>query len=174
LVFGSSFKPTPKVGDGHRNRPGDMAGFVFVRGPRIQDDDVGGPSPLEQFRHRYGLARAIAEVISHEPIEFGESALGYRSQRPVKIANGGIGETVVDELALLAAFDKRRLPECLEMLRNVRDGRTNLPGERINSPLALPEEFEQFEPARAAEGLADARELRIQAVFKVAVRVARH
>jgi hypothetical protein len=165
---------TPKVGDRHRNRAGDMAGFVFVRGTRIQNDDVGGPRPLEQFLHRDRLARAVAKVIPHEPIEFGQSALGHRSQRTAEIGDGGIGETVVDELALLAAFHECCLAQGLQMLRGVRDGRADFTGERIDGALTLAEELEQLQAMGAAEGLPDARELRIQAVFEVAVGIGRH
>jgi hypothetical protein len=58
------------------------------------------------------------------------------------------------------------LAQRLEMLGDVGDGHCGLGGESLDVPWSLGQEVDQLEAPIAGEGLRDARELGIEAVFK--------
>src|SRR5262245_557695 len=116
----------------------------------------------------------MAEVIAHQPIELGQPALRYRSQCPAQFEDRGISKRVMHELPPLAGFHERRPPQRLEMLRDIGNRYAQLARQGVYRALALGEELEHFEAMRAAQCLAHAGELGVQAALERAMGVGAH
>jgi hypothetical protein len=62
------------------------------------------------------------------------------------------------------------VPEGLQVLRGVRQRQTHFDRQRLDSALALRQQFQKLQSMWTPDGFADARELRIETVFELAVR----
>src|SRR5262245_26712705 len=91
-----------------------------------------------------------------------------------QVDDGGISQAIVDKQALFTALHQRGLPQCLQMLRNARNGNPQLLRQRVDGALGLSQQFEELEPMRAGERLSNSRELRVQPVLEFAMIVDAH
>jgi len=66
-----------KIVDGDRKRPGDVAGGILVRRPRIENDDLVRSRALQYLVHVHELSMgAIAEMLADEAFQIGELMFG--------------------------------------------------------------------------------------------------
>jgi hypothetical protein len=142
FVLRKLFQTATKIRDWYRNRAGDVTGFVLTRWARVEDDDIVRSGTLEQLRHRdwFGTA-AITEVVAKKSIELCQAPLRDCPECTAEVGDGGIRETVVNELALLAGFDEGRSTEALEVLRDVGNGGAQLARQRVDRAFTLPEKL---------------------------------
>ena len=110
-------QPALKIVDRHGNSAGNVTGCVFVRGPRIEDNDMLRPGPFQQFVHRHGFSvRTIAEVLSDKTLQIRQLTLGDRSDRRRQAEDRLVRQAIRDEQAFLPALDQGRLSQRLKML----------------------------------------------------------
>jgi len=163
-----------KVVDGHGDRSRDVSGDVLNRRPGIENHDLLRAGALQEFAHWHGLRGAVPEVLVHQPVEVSEAPLGHRSNDLRQLEHVGIGKPVVHEQAVLPALNESGLPERLQVLRRVRQGKTDFRRERIHRPLSLRQEIQHLEAVRAGQRLAQPGELAVEAVLELPLRVDHH
>jgi hypothetical protein len=106
-------------------------------------------------------------MLSNDPLEVCESALGHNPNRGADVKDGGIGEAVMDKQSLLAALDQGGLPQGLQMLGRVGQRQSSLAGEGVDRPFSLSEELEDLHPMGTSEGFADAGKLGVEGGFEL-------
>jgi hypothetical protein len=108
-------------------------------------------------------------MFPHQPVELGKPALGDDPDRARKLEHGRVGEPVVDEQAILAAFDQARFAQGNEVLRCVGEREPGLLGQRIDGAFALRQKLQELQPMGARKTLSDARELAVEPVLEGAM-----
>src|SRR5439155_16011883 len=104
----------------HRESAGDVAGSIFVRGPRIEDDDLVRSGALQELVHLDELGiRTIAEVLADQAIQVGELTFGDGPDGFGQVEDRRIRQAVENEQAFFAAVHQRRLAQRLEVLRRI-------------------------------------------------------
>src|SRR5262249_53009724 len=143
--------------------------------PCIENDDFPGSQTLQELVHFYRLGfAAIAKVLADETFQVGELVLGDDADGSGQLEHGRIGQSIEDEQAFLATLYQGCLPKGLEMLRRIREREIQLRRKRVDRPFSLRQELEHLKAARAGEGLADARELRVEAVLECPTSICDH
>ncbi len=118
---------------------------------------------FEELVHRNGLCvGAMPKVLLHQSFEFSQTSFGHRSNDFRQLEHVRIGKPVVHEQSVLPTFNERRLSERLQMLRGVRHRETDLRRQRINSPLALRQQFEHLETMRVGQRFPEPGELAVK------------
>ncbi len=87
---------------------------------------------------------------------FQQMRLGHVADVEPQLGDVLSAQAVVDELALAPVLDQARFAQCLEMGARQAHVDARLLRERLHRLLALGEQFDQLEPLRAGERLADA------------------
>ena len=157
--------------DRYRNRTRDMARLVLVQGASVENDHIVGAESFEEFleTNRFGGC-SVAEVLINEALEISEPVQRNLLNGCAYVEDFGIGEAVIDEETLLAAFDQCGLLQCLKMLRGIGNGQSRFGRERVDRAFRLGQELEEFQPVWTPQRFADSAELTVQAILEISVR----
>ena len=81
------------------------------------------------------------------------------AQRRHEVEHGLVGERAEDELAFAAGGDDPGPPHLLQVLRRVGDREAGSLRQDLDTPLALGQLLQEFEPMRVRQRFGDGREL---------------
>ena len=156
-----------KLGDGDRFGSRYVAGFVFLLGAHVEDDNF---VVLEALEHVGGGDRLQGVPVFEEGVEdavyFGQAGLAKLAYGSPGIVDPVVGEPVVGIEALAADFNEAGFAQGLQVLGSVGYRQGGLPGKVFDGALALSEQVYQLETVRVGEGFGDTSELLVHLVFE--------
>jgi sigma-54 dependent transcriptional regulator, acetoin dehydrogenase operon transcriptional activator AcoR len=170
-IFGQRAESRLQLVDRDRDCTSDVSGLVLVRGASIENDDILRANAREEVLHPHRFrSRSVAEILGDEPFEVRQPLLRDTANGDTEVEHHWIRKAVVDEQSLFSSFDESRLSQRLKMLRRVRQRESRLRRQRLHGALALREQFQQLQPMRITDRLADTTELRVEAICEVPMR----
>jgi hypothetical protein len=95
--------------------------------------------------------------------------LGHLAQRNAKLGDIGAAEPVDHALAVALHLHESRFLQRLQVGTGQLDVDTDLAGDGLDSLLALRQHFQNLQPLRAGQGLADPGDLFVQEILEGAV-----
>ncbi len=147
--------------DGHGAR--DVTRLVFLPGTQIEEDDVTGSGPADELVPADRLEPiGGSEVGPDDLLNLGQAVVRHGAERRKQPVYVVTGEAVEDPGSIAPGVDQPCPAEGLEMRRGERDAHVRLGRQRLDAVLALGEQVEQLDAARAREGLADPGELLVE------------
>ena len=146
--------------DGYVDRAGQMSGRVLLGRTHIEHRHETFARAREQFLrgNRFELV-FVRKVKPHDAFHFGDMRFADPADRGYERDHLVPGQTVIDVETLLAPENQPRLTQLLQVLRSVRDARTAHGRELLDRAFGLRQQLEEFDPHRAGQGRADAREV---------------
>ncbi len=149
-----------------------MARPVLLGGADVEEGHVALPHPVQELAAADGLQRfRDLEVVPHDLLDVGQTALGQRSESEPEAADGLVGKAIENVKALLACLDETGLPEHLEVLGAVGQAEGSLSGQALYRSLPLGQQIKQLQTLGARELLPYAGKLLVELVFKHAALV---
>src|SRR6266568_6667945 len=155
----------------YRDGAGDVACFVFLRGPDVEQRHISRADAATQRRLVDLLELgALGEELSLDALHLREPRLGHPSEGEEELRHLRIGEPARDEEPLLVRLDEPRGSKDLQVLRGVREAHVREPREDVDRARSLREQIDELDPVRTRERLGYARELLVDGVLEAATR----
>ena len=109
---------------------------------------------------------AVVEIAAHEPLDFGQIALGDLAQRCQQVEDSVIGKPIINEFAVAPGCHKAGAPHVLEMLRGIGNRQTCALRQNLDAALALGDLFQQLKAMGMPERFRNNGELGEQRLFR--------